>query len=980
MSGKYRGLTDFLSQHYGTKKGVEGTHTKIPRIINGKRKGAGSYTIPEDEMDIFWGHYYDTVFANREVEYLTERQHQIGSGKTGPLLIDMDFKFDSSVKERRIQKTHLIKFIEAVIDELKTMFTFMDGKEFKVFTAMKQRVNRMDKYTKDGIHFVFTIKMDHVMQCMLRDRMIPKIPKIFEGIDYTNEPSDIYDISISRGSTPWQIYGSRKPDNQPYKLQHYHKIRYNGIQGDFDWDGDGENIKEHTSDRDSYIEMLKDMSARSTNGLDLELNEELKPRYMEFRHKEKAKKKKKIVKSKAKGGGGQEVQGEQGQQCDNNMVSNAYDYNEKIKEMTDLESVKRIRKEMIGKMRNGVYDGPLQITEFNTFEAHQYTMSLSNEYYDPYEAWIRVGWALKNTDPNKLFATWVEFSAQSEKFDFDDFEGAVENMRRIWYEEMNIDEEGLSFPSIIFWLKNQDIARYNEIRNQSISYYLNCTLESDGAEWNFAKLLQKIYGEQFAFAGDKGGWYEFINHRWVPQENDIGLRKKLSENLRPLYLNRQKKVQQKKKAAKNISNEVERKAALENIKEEEAAVKRASKKLTSNTDKNKIMNECKEVFYDPDFYERLDDNPYLMGFSNGVIDFQTKEFRPGKHDDYLSMNTGRPYIAYDEKKHGKIREEVEGFMSQLFPIEELCDYMWEHLASVLIGGNINQTFNMYNGSGSNGKSKLIELMELALGGQNDGGYKGTVPVTLVTKERTGLGAASPEIASLKGIRYAVMQEPSVGDELNPGPFKELTGGDTLQGRHLYKNTITFKPQFSLVVCTNDMFDIKATDDGTWRRIKPVPFLSKFSDKKPFADPVNEKWQFAIDLNIKNNFERWVDVFMALLVKKAFETDGKVKKCSVIEKRKRKYRMSQDPIHEFIYDSIIKDPNNDEFISNRDIWNAYTTWYKSIRGNDPKGRSKFYDTFSKQIDCELVKNPENKKQRGWIGISLVENEVSDPNPI
>ena len=175
------------------------------------------------------------------------------------------------------------------------------------------------------------------------------------------------------------------------------------------------------------------------------------------------------------------------------MASNAYDYNEIIKQMSDLESVKRIRKEMIGKMRNGVYDGPLQITEFNTFEAHQYTMSLSNDYYDPYEAWIRVGWALKNTDPNKLFATWVEFSAQSEKFDFDDFEGAVENMRRIWYEEMNIDEEGLSFPSIIFWLKNQDIARYNEIRNQSISYYLNCTLESDGAEWNFAKLLQKIY-------------------------------------------------------------------------------------------------------------------------------------------------------------------------------------------------------------------------------------------------------------------------------------------------------------------------------------------------------------------------------------------------------------------------------------------------------------------------------------------------------
>ena len=51
----------------------------------------------------------------------------------------------------------------------------------------------------------------------------------------------------------------------------------------------------------------------------------------------------------------------------------------------------------------------------------------------------------------------------------------------------------------------------------------------------------------------------------------------------------------------------------------------------------------------------------------------------------------------------------------------------------LIGTNENQTFNIYTGSGSNGKSKLVELMSKCLGD-----YKATVPITLVTQSRNSV--------------------------------------------------------------------------------------------------------------------------------------------------------------------------------------------------------------------------------------------------
>ena len=81
-----------------------------------------------------------------------------------------------------------------------------------------------------------------------------------------------------------------------------------------------------------------------------------------------------------------------------------------------------------------------------------------------------------------------------------------------------------------------------------------------------------------------------------------------------------------------------------------------------------------------------------------------------------------------------------------------------------------------------------------------------------------------------GSRYAVMQEPSKGEKINEGIMKEITGGDPIQGRALFKEAVTFIPQFKLVVCTNTLFDIKSNDDGTWRRIRVCDFVSKFLDR------------------------------------------------------------------------------------------------------------------------------------------------------
>jgi P4 family phage/plasmid primase-like protien len=244
--------------------------------------------------------------------------------------------------------------------------------------------------------------------------------------------------------------------------------------------------------------------------------------------------------------------------------------------------------------------------------------------------------------------------------------------------------------------------------------------------------------------------------------------------------------------------------------------------LRKHSSKTNIFKEAKELFYDYEFNRNLNKNPYLLRFTNGVIDFKTNEFRNGYPDDYISKSTNMPYIPYNATQSADISGEIHEFMSQLFPKEELKRYMWDHLSACLIGTNENQTFNIYTGCGRNGKSKMVELMGLCMGE-----YKATVPLSLVTSKRANIGGTSPEIAQLFGVRYAVMQEPSKEEQINEGAMKELTGGDPIQCRALYKDSITFIPQFKLAVCTNTLFDIKSNDDGTWRRIRVCDFMSTF---------------------------------------------------------------------------------------------------------------------------------------------------------
>ena len=359
-------------------------------------------------------------------------------------------------------------------------------------------------------------------------------------------------------------------------------------------------------------------------------------------------------------------------------------------------------------------------------------------------------------------------------------------------------------------------------------------------------------------------------------------------------------------------------------------------------------------------------NKYLLCFSNGVVDFKNKVFRSGYPQDYITKSTNIPYLPLqlDNPEHITIQNEIVDFMEKLFPQPALNKYMWEHLASSLIGVNINQTFNIYRGSGKNGKSKLTELMTMALGE-----YKGTVPITLVTEKRNCIGGTSSEIIQLKGVRYAVMQEPSKDAKINEGVMKELTGGDPLQGRALYAESETFNPQFTLVVCTNSLFEINSNDDGTWRRIRIVDFLSKFMADKEMVHSEKADYVFPEDKNLDQKLPIWAPLFAYMLVQKAFDTEGIVKDCDEVLASSNKYRQGQDHISGFIGEMVVKTDDSKDRIKKKELSEQFKVWFQDNQGfrKMPKG-SELYEYMDKKFGkC---------KTTGWSGVKILYPTVED----
>jgi P4 family phage/plasmid primase-like protien len=874
------------------------THTRIgSKELN---VYSGVYCIPDDKRNEFYDIYYDHIFTKKRQEYLTEKQLI----ENGPIMVDLDLHYDPTVDTRLHTRDHILDLIILYVEQISKLMKINEQVTIPVFVFEKPNVNMLDIKTKDGIHLIIGVKMHKALQVMLRDRVKEEIETMWDDLPIINTWDAVLDEGVTRGHCNWQLYGSRKPGHKAYELTGVYDMTYNTTLDEWEI----EETKVSTYDVKKNFKLL---SAQYADHVTFPINETIKYEYEQALDKfNKKTSSKATIKKNLK------------------IKSDANAADDDLSSISSIEQIDRHLDNIFNEIR------PI---EYELKETHDFVMILPEKFYGPgsFDKWIRVGWALKNTS-EKLFMSWVKFSSQSSEFSFDQIPNLYEMWKRFEYKT----EDALTNRSIMYWAKNNsEKNKYDNVRSATIDYFINQTIQTS-TEFDFASVLFNIFKDQFVCASIKGTlWYQYRGQKWEEIDSGSTLRLLISKDMHDIYV---KKCSEAVLELHSLDQSDDR---YENLKKKMNKITDICVLLKKTSWKNNIMREAQELFYDRDFLSKLDQNPYLLCCNNGVIDFKNKLFRKGQPDDYISMSTNIDYMqtVTGETNEG-ILNEINEFMRQLFPVEALRTYMWEHLASCLIGTNENQTFNIYTGSGANGKSKLVDLISKCLGD-----YKGTVPLPLITQKRTSIGSTSSEIVQLKGTRLAVMQEPSKGDQINEGIMKEITGGDPIQGRALFRDMVTFIPQFKLVVTTNTLFEIKSNDDGTWRRIRKCDFMSKFVDE-PFQNELkfpreHYPYQYKIDKKLDTKFVEWAPIFLSKLVEIGYRTGGNVKDCQEVLSASEEYRNGQDYLSEFARDKIQKVLGRK--IKKSELMETFKNWYIINYGRGvPKGKE-LYDFMDRR---------------------------------
>ena len=925
---------------FSTQKGDRFSHTRIPdRALS----IGGAFMIPKAELPAFYERYYQHVFVDKKQEYLTEKQQQ---DTNGPCLIDFDFKYASDVEERQHEKGHIVDMVSAYMDVLNKVYDFHsdDDAEIPFYVFEKATVNMQPDITKDGIHVIIGMKMERAVQLLLREELLHELPEIWNDLPLTNTWEQVYDEGIVKGCTNWQLYGSRKPNHKAYELKYIFTMTRSSGEWhcretratEFDLE---HNFCKLTAQYEGHCEFPVLTASKDADGpAAAELMKRLDAIRSSLTHAHSAAARKRVT---GGGGGGAGAGGGIIMHLDNEPVGGA--------QRTIAWSINEIRTARDLRDATDQMLASLDAKEYELRETHEYVMTLPAQYCEDYTKWLHVGFALNNTSP-RLFLSWMLFSAQWARFSFADIPKHLAMWRGFSY-----NPSGLTNRSIRYWSRRDAMDQYNSVHERSIDHYIEETIRTDqSTDFDLAMVVYHVFKEQFVCASvGKNIWYEFVNHRWSECDEGNTLRLMISRDIYRIYY---RKLQLLMDELRRYETGSEQFVHIKKLTEKITAI---NVKLKTTTYKNNIMREVKTLFYDKKFYDNLNANPYLLCFTNGVMDFKQKCFRDGQPDDNISKCTNTEYLKMDAAAHKKDISEITEFMEQLFPIENVRRYMWEHLASVLIGINRDQTFNVYIGGGSNGKSKLVELMAMCLGD-----YKVSLPIALITQKRIGIGSTSSEIAQLVGVRYAVMQEPTKSDNtLNDGVLKELTGGDPITARALYKDSITFVPHCKLAVCTNVMFNLEANDDGTKRRIKKIDFVSKFCER-PTKGDADSPFQFMINKYLDERLKQWSSVFMSMLVEKALETGGVVKTCKEVEDSSNAYFESEDHISEFISDKVQKFEGG--MIRSGDLNETFKKWYRSHHDRDVPKPKELYAVMDKRFGKRGV-------LKAWKDVCIIQDD-------
>jgi P4 family phage/plasmid primase-like protien len=500
---------------------------------------------------------------------------------------------------------------------------------------------------------------------------------------------------------------------------------------------------------------------------------------------------------------------------------------------------------------------------------------------DPYNEWRNMIWCIRGLGYDAELAH--EFSKLSDRYD-------PESVDRVW-ESYDETKATWDWNVIFAWLKeDMQEEEYIAFCNTHFKEFEAPEIVLEG-DWGLSMLFIEQIKDRLKLTDPKGNGYLYNRESrlWkrLPSEYLCNL---ISETLRPVLT--------------DIVEQAEKRDMITGSKLAEIYRPILSRVLTT-FGANAIMKQCLRGLADHSFLTRLNRSSMLLPIRDGrVINIKTLEIRQRESGDYFSFECP---IDYKPSNEYKVAEEF--FMGICKNDVEYVDYLRRLLAYFMTGEITDRHFYIFVGSGMNGKSTLIKLMEIMLGDF----YKGLSESVMISQDR--IGSCTPELLPLLDARLGVLPENRENVSLHSERLKAFTGDDTLVCRPLYSEEINFTTHAKLVLMTNTLPRFNASDKAMNDRLVVLPFHAVFPNNPGYKDKL---------------IAHLDEIFTYILIRgEEFWKNRKVDNIpSIIQKEIQAYTKSNDVVGLFIEDCCEVSYNAKTKAS--ELYDSYKEWSDESR--------------------------------------------------
>ncbi len=269
----------------------------------------------------------------------------------------------------------------------------------------------------------------------------------------------------------------------------------------------------------------------------------------------------------------------------------------------------------------------------------------------------------------------------------------------------------------------------------------------------------------------------------------------------------------------------------------------------------------------------------------------------------------------------------------------VIDYVQMVCGLAAIGKVFLEAMIIAYGEGRNGKSTFWNVISRVMGL-----YSGNVSADALTAGcRRNI---KPEMAEVKGKRVLIAAEMQEGMRLNNSVVKQLCSTDDVFAEKKYKDPFSFTPCHTLILYTNHLPKVGASDAGIWRRLIVIPFNAKIegdSDIKNYAE------------YLFSNAGESVLTWIIEGAKKVIDIDYKIPLPKCVQDAIDAYKRENDWLGHFLDDkcelgSELREKSSDLYVAYRNYCNdtnefvrSTTDFYAAIETAGfqrvkPKGRS------------------------------------------